>query len=100
VCLPLRPDALQDARRPPPGSALLTIPEAAYVLRVSTGVVDRLIRTGALPCTRVSSRRLVPRHDLDAFVERQTTTSRPEALEGRPGRLDLIDSGLWNGKPY
>jgi excisionase family DNA binding protein len=52
---------------------LLTVPEVATELGVSTRHVYRLIAEGRLPAVRLSERRLrVPRAALDAWLRVQT----------------------------
>lgn len=51
-----------------PPDALLTLGEAADKLRVSVRQVQRLRQVGALPATRIGSRAVVRRADLDDFI--------------------------------
>jgi excisionase family DNA binding protein len=49
---------------------LLTIPEVADQLRVSTRTVYRLISVGRIPVVAIGHRRMVRRTDLESYVER------------------------------
>lgn len=62
----------------PPGTALLTIPEAASELRVSPKTIYRLIADGALEVTDVARpgsfrpRTRVPREAITAYIKAHT----------------------------
>ena len=47
---------------------VLTVPEAAGVLRVSERTAWSLVGSGRIPTVRIGRRRLVPRTALDAYV--------------------------------
>ena len=49
--------------------SLLTLSEAACVLRISRRQLTRILQTGELPTVRVGHRRLVDARDLVAYVE-------------------------------
>ena len=53
--------------------ALLTVDEAAQVMRCSRRTVFRLIGGGELPSVKPGRERLVRRRDVDAYLERSTT---------------------------
>ncbi|WP_041720172.1 helix-turn-helix domain-containing protein [Pseudodesulfovibrio piezophilus] len=50
---------------------LLTIQEAADILRVNRTTISRMISTGELPCVRVRSRKLIREQDLLTFIDSQ-----------------------------
>ena len=50
---------------------LLTIQEAADILRVHRATVTRMIEYGELPCVLVRSRKLIRTKDLLAFIDSQ-----------------------------
>ena len=54
---------------------LLTLDEVAAELRVNISTVQRMVRAGELPTTKVGERRLVRvrRSDLEAFVSGATS---------------------------
>lgn len=64
---------------------VLTLDEAADHLRVSVRQVQRLRQTGALPATRIGSRAVVRRVDLDAFIANLDATSRAAPQRGVRG---------------
>ncbi len=49
-------------------SLVLTVEEAAKVLRISRGLAYELVRRGDLPSLRLGRRLVVPRHRLLALV--------------------------------
>ena len=57
---------------------ILTVEEAAGMLRISRGLAYEMVRTGRLPSIRLGRRLLVPRPAL----ERMLGTSRPEPARG------------------
>lgn len=86
---------------PPEGAKLLTVPEAAYVLRSSVDLVYRLIAKGEIPSTRVGTKRFVTPRALADYLESHTTTRRPDPTSPAvPASIGLKESGLWNGKDY
>ncbi|MBU1002699.1 MAG: helix-turn-helix domain-containing protein [Proteobacteria bacterium] len=50
---------------------LLTIQEAANILRVHRATVSRMIDYGELPCVLVRSRKLIRTRDLLLFIDNQ-----------------------------
>lgn len=50
---------------------LLTIQEAASILRVHRATVTRMIEYGELPCVLVRSRKLIRTKDLLTFIDSQ-----------------------------
>lgn len=53
---------------------LLGVHETAQLLGISRETVFRLLASGELRRTRVRGRTLIPRADVAAYVERQTTS--------------------------
>jgi excisionase family DNA binding protein len=51
------------------GSLVLTVDEAAQILRVSRAFAYELLNRGELPCLRLGRRILVPRRALERFIE-------------------------------
>lgn len=86
--------------KPPDGAAILTVPEAAWVLRVSVDTVFRLINRGEMASTSVGRKRFVPAAEIAAYRDRQTTVRRPDAKAAEPARIGLRESGLWDGEEY
>ncbi len=79
---------------PPSDAIILTVPEAAYLLRCSADLVYDLIRRGDLSTTRVGRKRFVPRRAIGEYVDRQTTVMRPEAARAVvPPSRDLREAG-------
>lgn len=63
-------------RPAPPGTAALTVAEAAHELRLSTGHTYTLIRRGELPAVRLPGGTIrVARHQLAAWLDQQTPTT-------------------------
>jgi len=52
-------------------SFLLTVPEAARLLRISRNLTYELVRQKALPHVRLGRRILVPRQRLESWVEEE-----------------------------
>jgi excisionase family DNA binding protein len=52
-------------------SFLLTVPEAARLLRISRNLAYELIRQNTLPHVRLGRRILVPRRGLENWIERE-----------------------------
>ena len=52
-------------------SFLLTVPEAARILRISRNLAYELVRQNVLPHIRLGRRILVPRRALQSWIERQ-----------------------------
>ena len=50
---------------------LLTVPEAARLLRISRNLAYELVRQNVLPHIRLGRRILVPRRALQSWIERQ-----------------------------
>jgi len=48
---------------------LLTVPEAATLLRISRNLCYELVAQGRLPHIRLGRRILIPRHGLEAWIE-------------------------------
>ncbi len=49
-------------------SLLLTVPEAARLLRISRNLAYELIRQNVLPHVRLGRRILIPRHGLELWI--------------------------------
>jgi len=49
---------------------MLTVKEVCEKLRVSRWMVHRLVRSGQLASVKIGSRRLIPRHSLEAYEKR------------------------------
>jgi excisionase family DNA binding protein len=56
---------------PVDSSFLLTVPEAARLLRISRNLAYELIRQKALPHVRLGRRILIPRQGLESWIERE-----------------------------
>lgn len=56
---------------PVDSSFLLTVPEAARLLRISRNLAYELIHQNALPHVRLGRRILIPRRGLESWVERE-----------------------------
>jgi excisionase family DNA binding protein len=56
---------------------LLTISEAALVLRISASMVRKITADGRLPCVQIGARTLYRRSDLVAFVDALAAPRRP-----------------------
>ena len=68
-------------------TAVLDTHEAAAYLAVDEKTVYKLVREGALPHTRVSRSLRFRLVDLDAYLERQTSTTWKRVdLRGRPAK--------------
>ncbi len=52
-------------------SLLLTVPEAARLLRISRNLAYELIRQNVLPHVRLGRRILIPRHGLELWIAYQ-----------------------------
>lgn len=50
---------------------LLTIQEAATLLRVHRATISRMISAGEIPCVRVKSRKLIREQDVCVFIDNQ-----------------------------
>lgn len=63
-------------------SLLLTVPEAARLLRISRGLAYELIAEGKLPAVRLGRVIRVPRHSLEQWIGRQAGLPQavPEAV--------------------
>lgn len=67
------------AAPPAPDAQLLTFGEAAWLLRVSTTTVRRLVDQGKLTGVAVLSRTLIARDELESFVRRSQVTHVPDS---------------------
>src|SRR3990172_12582523 len=63
------PEAIEDSDRP--DQLLLTVPEAARLLRISRNLAYDLIAQGRLPHVRLGRRILIPRHGLEVWISRE-----------------------------
>ena len=81
------PRTEQPAPGPRPGRVaevepvLLSVEEAARCLGVGRTQVFVLLRQGALKSVRIGRRRLIPRSELDAYVQRELDRVRDEESE-------------------
>ncbi len=50
---------------------LLTVPEAARLLRISRNLAYELVRQNSLPHVRLGRRILIPRRGLENWIERE-----------------------------
>jgi len=60
---------------------LLTIQEAADILRVYRTTISRMISSGELPCIRVRSRKLMREQDLQVFIDSQIRIETGESSQ-------------------
>src|SRR4030065_965823 len=58
-------------------SVLLTVPEAARLLRISRNLAYELIRQGRLPHVRLGRRILIPRFGLEQWINQQAGLPDP-----------------------
>jgi excisionase family DNA binding protein len=61
---------------------VLTVEEAARLLRIGRGTAYEAVRTGDIPSVRVGRRVLVPRHALLSLLNADAT-----AANGRAGKM-------------
>lgn len=66
-------------------SPLLTIPETARRLRLSTSTTYRLVESGQITHVRAGSRVLIPEAAVDAYVAAHTVTALPRLRRNRSG---------------
>jgi excisionase family DNA binding protein len=59
--------------------AVLTVPEAAKLLRLSRTFTYQLVAEGELPCLRFGRRVLVPRAALEQFISEHALSSGTNA---------------------
>ena len=59
-------------------SLVLTVEEAAKLLRVSRGSAYEAVRTGELPSVRIGRRILIPRQSLLDVIAQQRSTERQD----------------------
>lgn len=57
---------------------LFGVYEAAWYLGVSDWTIKRMLRDGELASLKINDRRLIPREELDAFIERGLAADRAE----------------------
>ena len=62
---------------------ILTVEEAAGMLRISRGLAYEMVRTGRLPSIRLGRRLLVPRSALERMLECDRQTARSTFDERR-----------------
>jgi excisionase family DNA binding protein len=67
-------------------AAVLTVEEAAQILRISRQSAYQAARSGELPTIRIGRRMLVPVARLDELLGQHLTTS--ESPAGQPGSRD------------
>jgi excisionase family DNA binding protein len=54
----------------------LTVPEAAEYLSVGVSMLNEQIRLGRVPSLKLAGRRLIPKAQLDRWVEEQVAKNR------------------------
>lgn len=64
-------------------SELLTVPEAAKLLRISRNLAYELVARQQLPCVRLGRVIRVPRTSLDAWIASQAASRVADAAAGR-----------------
>ena len=69
------------------GNRLLTIPEAAALLRISVGRCYVLARRGIVPCTRVGRCIRVDVEQLSYFIKSGGASGRRRLLASREARI-------------
>ena len=67
-----------------PGNEVLTVEEAASLLRISRGTAYEAVRTGAIPSCRLGRRILIPRAALLAHLRAAVEPDAPAALKVAP----------------
>jgi excisionase family DNA binding protein len=73
-----------------PEHVLLTIPEAAAILRVSRTTAFVMARNGEIPTVRIGGRVMVPTAHLQAWIEERVVPAN--------GALRLVDTNTANLK--
>jgi excisionase family DNA binding protein len=58
-------------------SVLVTVPEAAALLRLSRATIYRMLARGDLPSVKQGAARRIPRTALEAWVARHSAASTP-----------------------
>lgn len=69
------------ASEPAPNTLALTIPEVAWVLRISPNMVRSLITTGSLPSFNVGRRRLIARSAVELFISHGGTSHSDDGAQ-------------------
>ena len=59
---------------------VLTVPEAAQLLRIGKNRTYELVASGEIRCVKVGRKRLVPVRELLDWLERETRTQKPASL--------------------
>ena len=65
---------------------VFTVPEAAAMLKVDPSTLRQRLRAGTLGGFRIGTDWRIPKADLDAFIERNRNSYRPE--RGQPDDAD------------
>lgn len=65
---------------------LLTVPEAAKMLRISRNLAYELVARNELPAIRLGRVIRVPKHGLEAWLDRQVDGHRPAVEPASPVR--------------
>ncbi len=79
-------------------SGLLTVPEAAQILRISRNLAYELVARNELPSIRLGRVIRIPRAALDAWMEQQTgTTSRGPISASVNGYHKSQEGRRWPG---
>lgn len=66
---------------------LLTVPEAARMLRISRNLAYELVARNEIPAVRLGRVIRVPKHGLTAWLDRQI-----DGDPDRPGRISALDA--------
>lgn len=60
------------------GRLLLTVPEAAELLRISRNLAYELVTQGRIPHIRLGRRVLIPRQGLENWIAREAELPQPQ----------------------
>ncbi len=60
---------------------MLTVPEAAEILRADPAAVDELIRAGEIICAEIAGKSLIPKQYLENFIEKSCKVCYNEGVE-------------------
>ncbi|MBD5118618.1 MAG: tyrosine-type recombinase/integrase [Clostridiales bacterium] len=60
---------------------ILTVPEAAEILRVDPATINELIRAGEIICAEIAEKPLIPRQYLENFIEKSCKMCYTECVE-------------------
>lgn len=71
---------------------LLTLQEAAEILRTAPATVDSFIQAGKITCTEIAGKLLIPRAFLEDFIEKSCKVCYNEGVEIRTPPLTVRSS--------